>query len=121
MHLFDMGRPKLPPLLKCVACAHRPGETYHHHIPLCRSCAATLNKHIKRDGGAILAAFDELRSTVEPHAVAELSDKIIHHATQLLSYEEKRLKTIDPEPTVIIHRIRVGEYMDLFPTLEPSS
>lgn len=114
---FGFRRHKMPPLLKCVVCEHRPGATMHHHLPVCKSCAATLEKHIKQDGGAIIEGLAALRHADSPGDVTGLSEKILEHASKLIQYEEKRVKTIEPEPTVIMHRVRIGEYDDLSPTL----
>lgn len=114
---LNFGGHRLPPLFKCVVCQRRPGQTFHHHIPLCNSCATKLRRTIRRDGGAILRALDELRNADSPQLISQLKESIIGHAHELLSYEELNVKTIDPEPTVIIHLIRVDEYTNLFPRL----
>lgn len=108
---------KLPPLLKCVVCQHRPADMMHHHIPICKSCKAVLDKHINRDGGLIIQYLDALRTADSSLEIASLSERIIEHASKLVPYEDLNLKTIEPTPTVIIHRMRSQEYTDLFPEL----
>lgn len=114
---FRKKQHKLPPLFKCVVCQHRPSDTMHHHIPICKSCKATLDKHIKYDGGLIIQNLDELRKANSPSDISALSESIIKHASKLVSYEDLRIKTIEPTPTSIIHRVRIQEYNDLSPEL----
>ncbi|QSO45561.1 hypothetical protein [Alicyclobacillus mengziensis] len=109
------GQKRLRSLLKCVVCAQRPGTTLHHHIPLCKSCHATLQKHIKHDGGFIVEHLETLRQANSPSEIAALRDAIVSHASKLVHYEDLKLKTIEPEPTVIMHLVRMGQYNDLFP------
>lgn len=117
MRFFGKTHHKLPPLFKCVVCAQRPGTAMHHHIPICKSCKVVLDKRIKHDGGLIIQYLDTLR---KPHSLSEisyLSENIIQHASKLVPYEDLRLKTIEPTPTVIMHLVRMREYQDLFPQL----
>lgn len=111
------GQKRLRSLLKCVVCMHRPGTTFHHHIPLCKACHVTLKKHIKHDGGFIIQQLEALRQANSPSDMAALRDAIVSHASKLVHYEDLKLKTIEPEPTVIMHLVRMGQYNDLFPQL----
>lgn len=117
MHLFRKNHHKLPPLFKCVVCQHKPGDSMHHHIPICSSCKVALDKHIEHDGGSIIQCLNALRKARFPLEITQLSDSIINHASKLVPYEDLRLKTIEPAPTVIMHRVRMKDYNDLFPEL----
>ena len=98
-------------------CGKRPGETFHHHLPLCQPCKRKLDRDIQRYGGVIVQGLDALRLADSPQSISDISLKVIESASHLVPYEDQRIKTTDPEPTVIIHRVRVGEYADLFPRL----
>lgn len=100
-------------LLKCVLCERRPGQTYHNHIPLCRSCKTTLERHIADHGSAILTGIEALQKEDDPQRRAVLSEEVIDQAGKLVPYEDQHLKTIVPEPTAVIHRVRAGETADL--------
>jgi|GEM_PF-4777061 len=89
----------------------------HHHIPICKSCKTVLDKHIQRDGGFIIQYLDALRKADSPSEISSLSERIIKHASKLVPYEDLNLKTIEPAPTSIMHRVRAQEYSDLFPKL----
>lgn len=113
---FFGKRKKMPALLKCVKCGQKPGEVYHYHLPLCKSCATKLHKHIRHDGGTLLEELSHLKAA-DNHEVESISERLIKHASTLIEYEDIRLKTTDPVPSEIIRRVRIGEYEDLDVTL----
>lgn len=117
MHLFSKAHHQLPALFKCVLCEIGPGDRMHEHIPMCRSCKTKLDKHIRHHGGLIIQCLDALRKADSPSDISALSESIIEHASKLVPYEELRLKTIEPTPTVIMHLVRIRECHDLFPEL----
>lgn len=108
-------RRRLPPLLKCVFCQQRPGETYHDKLPLCKRCKQTLRKQIEHDGGAILKNLESLRSGAGNPAA--LRESIARHAQNLIPYQDCRLRTTDPVPSDIIHRVKSADPPDWTVTL----
>ncbi len=108
---------KMPALLKCVKCGQKPGEVYHYHLPLCKSCASKLHKRIQHDGGALVQELDSLKEVQDDQEREAISERVIKYASSLIEYEDIRLKTTEPEPSEIIHRVRTGEYGDLEVTL----
>lgn len=116
LRLFGKHK-KMPAMLKCVKCGQKPGEVYHHHLPLCKACASKLHKRIQHDGGALVQELDSLKAVQDDHDIEAISERVIKHASSLIEYEDIRLKTTDPEPSEIIHRVRIGEYSDMEVTL----
>lgn len=112
LNFLRRGR-KPPALLKCVLCEHRPGQTYHNHIPLCRSCKTTLERSIADHGGAVVTGVEALQKEADPRRRAVLTEEVIDEAGKLVPYEDQHLKTILPEPTAVIHKVRAGETEDL--------
>lgn len=89
----------------------------HHHVPLCKSCKRKLDKDIRKHGPAIITELEKLREAQSPSLIAEVSQRVLRHAFELVKYEDFRLKTIEPVPTAIIHLVRIQEYSELFPTI----
>lgn len=85
----------------------------HHHIPLCRTCAVTLQNDIAVHGQAIQDGLAALRQSDDRAIRKELGEHIIHHAGKLVPYEDQHLQTTIPEPTIVIHKVRAHEVDDL--------
>lgn len=112
MRFFGLGRAKhrsLPPLLKCVHCQRRPGEVFHHQLPLCKPCFRTLNHDIVQHGRAIIETVNTLNVSSPECGKSDLIRNIVGHASKLLAYQDERLKTIEPQPSEIIRLARADE------------